>query len=158
VEAVNNAGFKATAAIFNQQVAPGVDARQFLVQERTVSHDGDDYIDNTGGGNNIPPHQMFLAMQILSHDNGLQMEDTSPHLFRQAIGTREFWVGHQWAIVQIPVGGGHWVSMEKIMYMGQPAICLREGRGKMMYDFITSPDDGCRETLPAGMASGKRKR
>lgn len=154
VEAVNNAGFTVTAVNFSEEVATGLDVRKFMVDERPRNHD--DYINNTGGGNNIPYNQMFLTMKNLAQKQGLEM-DPSPHLTRKDIGTHEFWVGHQWVILQIPVGGGHWVSMEKIMYKGQPAICLREGRGKVMYDFITSPADGSCVRLPAGVTGTKRK-
>lgn len=139
VEAVCNAGFSVTARDFFEQAAEGVDANDFVVLD---GDDEDDYLSNTGGGNNIPPHQMLLTMTRIANENGLQMH-SSPHLVRDALGTSAFWQGHQWAIVLIPACDGHWVSMEKIIYKGQPAICLREGRGNTVYDFITSNDGEC---------------
>ena len=164
VEAVNNAGFTVDASAFIQRAADGVDTDSFMVDEgeRRHNHDGDDYIDNTGGGNNIPTHQMYLTLQSLVEQQGLQIDSTPWHHTKDLIGTPEFWESHQWAIVQIPACGGHWVSMEKIMYMGQPAVCLREGRGKVTYDFVRS-SDGVREHLPADVtgraaAIGGKKR
>lgn len=162
VEAVNNAGFTVDASAFIQQAADGVDTDSFMVDERGRGRNHDDYIDNTGGGNNIPTHQMYLTLQSLVEQKGLQIDSTPWHHTKDLIGTPEFWEGHQWTIVQIPACGGHWVSMEKIMYMGQPAVCLREGRGTVTYDFVTS-SDGVRARLPAGVtgkvaATGGKKR
>lgn len=155
VEAVCNTGFEVTAGDFVKQAAVGVDASAFVARELAEDADAhDDYMDNTGGGNNIPPNQMFSTMEGLSSF----VMDPSPHRARELLGEPNFWQSHQWAIVQIPVCGGHWVSMEKIIYRGQPAVCLREGRGNTMYDFITSPDGGGGERLPLGMCSNKRKR
>lgn len=166
VEAVNNAGFTVVASAFSQRAAHGVDVGSFIVSEgeRDRNHDGDDYINSTGGGNNIPPHQMFLTLKSLVEQQGLQMDSTPWHRIPELIRTPEFWVGHQWAIVLIPACGGHWVSMEKIIYNGQAAICLREGRGKVTYDFVTSSDGvrrGYLSTDVTGKAiatGGKRKR
>lgn len=161
VEAVNNAGFRVTASSFSQQAAHGVDTDAFMVAKGGRGRNHDHFLDQSGGGNNIPTHQMYLTLETLVAEQGLEMDPRPWHHIRDLIGTPEFWVGHQWAIVQIPVCGGHWVSMEKIMYMGQPAVCLREGRGTVTYDFITSPD-GAKERLPAGMTGTsddkKRKR
>jgi len=171
VEAVNNAGFTVDASAFIQQAADGVDTDSFIVDRvaRGRNHDGDDYIDNTGGGNNIPTNQMFLTLQSLLAHEGLQIDSASWHHTKDLIGTPEFWESHKFAIVQIPACGGHWVAMEKIMYIGQPAVCLREGRGTVTYDFVTS-SDGVMKRLPAGVTGkaiakgkaaatgGKRKR
>lgn len=163
VEAVNNVGFKVDATTFIKKAAAGIDTGAFIVsekRERRRKDDGDDYIDNTGGGNNIPSHQMYLTLETLVEEKGMQMDTTSWHDKIHEIGTPDFWVDHQWVIVQIPTCGGHWVSMEKIMYMDQPAVCLREGRGTVTYDFITSPGDGGMARLPAGVtgsAIGFRK-
>lgn len=163
VEAVNNAGFKVDASAFIQQAADGVDTDSFMVDDGARGRNHDDYIDNTGGGNNIPPHQIYLTLKKYVERQGMQMDSTPWHYTKELIGTPEFWKGHQWAIVQIPACGGHWVSMEKIMYMGQPAVCLREGRGTVTYDFVTS-SDGVRARLPPGVTGkavatgGKRKR
>ena len=48
------------------------------------------------------------------------------------------------------------------MYMGQPAVCLREGRGTVTYDFVTS-SDGVMARLSAGVtgkaaSTGGKKR
>jgi hypothetical protein len=151
VEAVCNAGFDVTARDFTQQAAHGVDMRSFVAREHTTDSDANDsYLNQTGGGNRIPPHQMQLTM---GHISGMPI-DQSPHLIRNEIGTSAFWKNHKWAIVHIPVGGGHWISWERIVYNGQDAVCVREGRGNTMYDFITTPDGG-EERLPA---TGKRKR
>lgn len=161
VEAVNNTGFKVTASSFNQQAAIGVDKEDFMVAEgeRPRNHDGDDYLEQTGGGNNITCHEMFLTMKTLVEEQGMKMNTSPMHHIKDSIGTPEFWVGHQWAIVQIPVCGGHWVSMEKIMYKDQPAVCLREGRGKVTYDFTTSPADRARlRAGVAGMGTGKKRK
>ena len=160
VEAVNNAGFTVTASDFYQQAAHGVDTDAFMVAERDRGRNHDHFIDQTGGGNNIPPHQMFLTLERLMENQGQKIDTRSWHHIRDDIGTPLFWVGHQWAIIQIPACGGHWVSMEKIMYMGQPAVCLREGRGTVTYDFITSPG-GLQLRLPGGVTgtvAGKKRK
>lgn len=154
VEAVCNAGFNVTARDFTQQAAHGVDMRSFVAREHNKNADANDsYLSQTGGGNRIPPHQMQLTME---HISGMPI-DPAPYLIGKELGTSAFWRNHQWAIVHIPVSEGHWVSMERILYKGQDAVCLREGRGNTMYDFMTSPSDGGEERLsPSSVCKRKR--
>jgi hypothetical protein len=140
VEAAFNAGFLGVrAADFNRSNGAGVDAAPFRAREQSQEADaGDDYMGNTGGGNNIPPNQMHATLQSRSD---LPLEpDFHPHV--QQLNTAAFWSGRMWAVILIPAARGHWVSMERIIYRGQEAFCLREGRGTVTYDFVNFPNDG----------------
>ena len=150
VEAVCNAGFAVRARDFVR-----VEDEGFVASEFGGDADAqDDYMNNTGGGNNIPTNQMYRTMENLSPI----LMDQSPHLVATQIGTSAFWWGHHWAIVRIPVCGGHWVSMEKIIYNGQEAICLREGRGNTTYDLMNTSTCLPQRLPPGGAGGGKRKR
>jgi hypothetical protein len=147
VEAVFNVGFiHVTSNDFNKCAAPGIDINDFFIHSSN-----DDFLDNSGGGNNIPVNQMFLTLQDLS---GFTLEDNF-HSFVNKIHTTDFWNGRQWAVVLIPACGGHWISIEKILFNGQEALCLREGRGTTMFDYVNFPNDGHPRSL---LQSGKRKR
>ena len=139
VEAAFNSGFDVRAADFDHSNVAGVDANLFRARERGQEADaGDDYMDGSGGGNNIPPNQMYATLQG-RFDFPLEKNF---HLQVQQLNTAAFWAGRMWAVILIPAAGGHWVSMEKIIYDGREAFCLREGRGTVMYDFVKFPIGG----------------
>ena len=142
VEAVNNAGLKITASEFYAAHEAG--ASDCVVDGRVE----DDHIDT---GNYISIKRMF---DTLNNHYPLKL-DQGTHTNNNKIGESDFWTGRQWAIVLLPVCNGHWVSLEKIIYRGREAICLREGRGNATYDF-SNPGGGHEKRLRAGV--GKRKR
>ena len=145
VEAVNNLGFEADTDSFTLNPEQ---MRGFTTQDGS----GDNFLHSIAG-NNIAANQMFVTLtrlalssqQAVVYDNG------------NGIGTATFWQQRQWAVVHIPACNGHWVAMEKINYKGQQAFCLREGRGTVMYDFITPGYPACGEEIPRNV-NNKRKR
>jgi len=125
VEAVNNLGFEADIDSFT------LDPEQ--MREFTTQDGSKDNFLTSIAGNSIAANQMFVALTRLA----LSLQQAVVHHHGNEIGTAAFWQHRQWAVVHIPACNGHWVAMEKINYKGQQAFCLREGRGTVMYDFIT---------------------
>lgn len=153
VEAVINAGFAGvTADDFNKVAAEGIDPDPFICSPQGLATDdveaNDAFVNNSGGGNNIPPNQMFATLQVvaapLEIDQNMHFHD---------ISSSDFWKNRNWAILAIPACGGHYVAMRKVIIYDQEAICLFEGRGNVVYDFINEPLFGA----PVRLA-GKRKR
>lgn len=149
VEAVFNVGFTVDANTFNE--APSnVDLSQF-VEDSPTRPSRDSYLHETGGGNDIPTHVMHNVLQW-----------KAPHLVIQndyhnlPLGESSFWVDRQFAVILIPVCGGHYVSIERIDYNNQTTWCLREGRGNVLLDFINFPNGGNPQRYIPNAASKKR--
>lgn len=143
VEAIYNAGFvNVTAESFDKYQQ--VDVGDFIGDPNSTDHDAhDDYVNNKGGGNDIPPNQMFWVIKDMT---SLTMQNNFHNSINE-LNRHEFWTGRKFAILNIPVCGGHWLSIEKITYAGQETFCLREGRGNMAYDFVNYPDTGNMQPL-----------
>jgi len=139
VEAVFNCGFvNVSAESFDMAGGAGVNVDDFM-GEANKTHDAmDEFLFNSGGGNNIPPYQMWTTLQNIS---GFTMEH-SLHDGIPIVHTPKYWKGRKFAVLRIPACKGHWISVEKIVYCGQEVFCLREGRGNMVYDFVNFPENG----------------
>lgn len=141
IEAVYNVGFESVSAKdFDRSAADGIDPAEFV-----ASGMADDYLSHTGGGNNIPPNQMYTALDCLSEFH----IEKNFHLHVSHLHTDEFWSERQWAVILIPACSGHWVSIEKIIYCTRVTFCLREGRGNTMYDFVKHSVSGEPKHLPS---------
>ena len=141
VEAVYNAGFlDVKGSDFNSLAAKGVDASEFVAHVMAVSDDSatDNFMNNTGDGNNIPPNQMYATLERLSSFK----LDQSLYSNLDELSDPAFWDVHQWALIFLKICGGHWVSLECMIYKGEKVLCLREGRGNTAYDYITAPANG----------------
>jgi len=137
-EAAANLGIMITDDDLNQNrhnLGVGSDAESFCRFVNKVAGCQDTYSCDRNGSD-IPPQQLLLTLRSVCARELIATvsAEQSMHHNINRVQDPGFWCHHRWAMIFIPVCGGHWVSIERILYtapLGEEVEkwCLREGRG-----------------------------
>lgn len=138
-EAAANLGIMITDEDLNENrhnLAVG-DAESFCYFVNKVAGCEDTYSCDRNGSD-IPPQQLLLTLRSVCarECTGTVSTEQSMHHNVDCLQDPGFWCRRRWAMIFIPVCGGHWVSIERILYTARPGEeeekwCLREGRGHL---------------------------